>query len=131
MVKTGVDGELRYNGKKVAKVRSWSLNVQRQAIDDSCLGSFDRTYVPGMRSATGSASILYDADDSATRQILNSVLKNSTDAQELDFIFDRKKVGGGFECQGFITNLSASVNIGAATACEITFQVSGKIEGSF
>lgn len=131
MVRTGVDGELRFQGKTIAKVRSWSLNITRQAIDDSCLGSVDRTFVPGMRSASGSASILYDPDDKPTARVLNSILKNSTDDYEIDFVFDRKKFGGGFKCPGFITNLSTSVNVGAATACEVTFQVSGEIEGSF
>ena len=131
MVRTGVDGELRYQGKKIAKVRSWSINIQRQSIDDSCLGEIDRSFIPGMRSATGSASILYDPDDTPTTRILNSILRNSPDSYEVEFLFDKNKVDGGITCSGFITNMSTSVNVGAATACEISFQASGKIEGSF
>ena len=131
MIRTGVDGELRFRGRKVAKVRSWSLNIQRASIDDSCLGQIDKTFVPGMRSATGSTSVYYDPEDKIANKMLNSVLRNSTDTEEIEFVFNRSKFGGGIICNGFITNLSTSVNVNAAVTCEVSFQVSGKLEGNF
>ena len=131
MIKTGVDGELRYQGKKVAKVRAWSLSINRETLDDSCLGESDRTYVPGMRNASGSATILYDPDDKGTTAILNSIFSNSSNSKEIDFLLNRSKLDGGLKCAGFVISVGASVSVGAATACEVSFQVSGPVEGRF
>ena len=131
MIRTGVDGELRYQGKKVAKVRAWSLNVNREVIDDSCIGETDRTYIPGMRNASGSATVLYDPDDQGTTAILNSIFSNSRNSKEIDFLLNRTKVDGGLKCAGFVTSVGTSVSVGAATACEVSFQVSGPVEGRF
>lgn len=131
MIKTGVDGELRYQGKKVAKVRAWSLTINRETIENSCLGESDRTYVPGMRNASGSATILYDPDDKGTTAILNSIFSNSRNSKEIDFLLNRSKFDGGLKCAGFVISVGASVSVGAATACEVSFQVSGPVEGRF
>ena len=42
-VLTGATGELRYMGRKVAKTRDWSLNISRDALEDTCIGMDDRT----------------------------------------------------------------------------------------
>ena len=55
-VLTGVNGELLINGITVAKCRSFSLNQQRDAIEVTPLGDEWRTYVSGLKGATGSAS---------------------------------------------------------------------------
>ena len=58
-VLTGAQGALS-NGSTVAKVRSWSLTVNRDALEDTCIGSDDRSYVKGLRGASGNATVLYD-----------------------------------------------------------------------
>ena len=131
MVRTGADGELRYNGRKIAKCRSWSLNIVRDAIEDSCLGELDRSYIPGMRSGTGSASILYDPGNVGAVRVLNSIFNNKGGIGELEFLLDRHNPDGGFRCNVFVTNVSSTVSVGAAIACEVTFQVTGEMEGRF
>ena len=46
-VLTGSDGELRFEGRKIAKCRNWSVNFQRPLIDVTCLSEYDRSYRPG------------------------------------------------------------------------------------
>ena len=60
MILTGADGLLKYGSGTCVKVRNWSLNISRDAIDVSCLNTYDREYVAGLRSATGSATLYYD-----------------------------------------------------------------------
>ena len=129
-VQTGADGQLKYNNRTVAKVRDWSLTVQKDVIEDTCLGAFDRTYVEGLRGTTGSATILYDPDDAAATELMNSIFQNGGSPGEVDFVLSRT-AGTAFSCTGFITNISPSVSVGAATACSIAFQVSGKPSGGF
>lgn len=129
-VQTGADGQLKYNNRTVAKVRDWSLTVQKDAIEDTCLGAYDRTYVEGLRGTTGSATVLYDPSDSAANELMNSVFKDNGLASEIEFVLSRS-LGKVLSCTGFITSVSPSVSVGAATACSISFQVSGKPDGGF
>ena len=57
MILTGADGQLKLGTRSIAKVRNWSLSIQRNAIDVTCLEEFDRSYVPGVRNTTGNATI--------------------------------------------------------------------------
>ena len=129
MVLTGADGELQYKGQRCAKVRSWTLNINRDAIDESCLGQEDRTYIAGLRSATGSASLFYDPKDTPSRQMMNSIFDNGN-PKDVSFVLNSSD-GRAFSCEALITNVSASVEVGAAHAVSVSFQVSGPIDGRF
>jgi hypothetical protein len=76
MILTGADGQLKYGSQGIAKVRNWSLSIQRNAIDVTCLEEFDRSYVAGIRNTTGNATIYYDPTQSDDVKLLNSVLQD-------------------------------------------------------
>ena len=59
-VLTGFEGALYYEGAQIAHVRNWSVTVTRDVLETTGLGDGDRTYVQGLRGATGTATILYD-----------------------------------------------------------------------
>lgn len=129
-VQTGADGQLFYNNKVIGRCRDWSLTVNKDALEDTCLGAYDRSYVEGLRGTTGSATVLYDPSDQAANDMLNSVLTNGQGEDQIDFVLSRFN-DREFTCSGFITSISPSVSVGAATACSISFQVSGKPSGGF
>jgi hypothetical protein len=133
-VLTGADGELLYGTTRVAKVRDWSLTVNKDAIEDTCLGNYDRTYVEGLRGTTGSATILYDPSKSTTNALLNTIFATEDKTQTLTFKMNRNGFtdgGGTFVCSGFLTSVSPSVSVGSAQAVSVTFQVSGAVNGGF
>jgi len=76
-VLTGTSGELRFRGVRVGKCREFSLDISRDALETTVLGQWDRTFVEGIRGASGSTTVLYDRDDTATRDLLNSVFRNN------------------------------------------------------
>ena len=129
-VQTGADGQLKYNNRTVAKVRDWSVTVQKDAIEDTCLGAYDRTYVEGLRGTSGSATLLYDPEDTVATDLLNSVFETSGTSAEVSFVLTTR-TNQSLVCNGFLTNISTSVSVGAATACSVSFQVSGKPSGGF
>jgi hypothetical protein len=88
-VLTGADGELLYGTTRVAKVRDWSLTVNKDAIEDTCLGDYDRTYVEGLRGTTGSATILYDPSKSTTNALLNTIFATEDKTETLVFKMNR------------------------------------------
>jgi len=130
-VLTGKNGALRWNGSTIGKVRSWSLNVSRDALETTDLGKYDRTYTTGLRGATGTADLMYDPAEGGAVQLLNSIFSNDSDvSQSVEFVLDSAG-GKTFSCSAFLTNASPSVNVADIQVCSISFQVSGSISGGF
>lgn len=129
-VLTGSTGALRYNNNKVAKVRSWSMTINKDALEDTCLGTYDRSYVQGLRGATGSATLLYDPEDTAGTGLLNSIFDNSSAGDPCEFVFN-DPVGGAFKCSAFLTTINPSVSVGDVQAVSVNFQITGPIEGRY
>jgi hypothetical protein len=130
MVLTGADGQLRYQGAIVGKVRDWSITITKDALEDTGLGDYDRTYVQGLRGTTGSATVLYDPANVDASAFLNSILENSSNTETADFVFNRHD-NRSFFCTGFLTSVSPSVSVGSVQAVSVSFQVSGKPTGAF
>jgi len=133
-VLTGADGQLFCGTQAFAKCREWSLQITKDALEDTCLGDYDRTYVEGLRGTTGTATLLYDPSNSTANTFLNSILEDNTTTQELTFKLNRRGLpdgGGSFVCSGFLTSVSPSVSVGSVQAVSVSFQVNGKPEGGF
>jgi hypothetical protein len=130
MVLTGADGQLKYQGAVVGKVRDWSITITKDALEDTAIGDFDRTYIQGLRGTTGSATVLYDPGNAQANVFLNSIFDNSENVETVDFVFN-KLDNKSFKCSGFVTSMSPSISVGSVQAVSISFQVSGKPIGAF
>lgn len=128
-VLTGTSGELRYAGIRIGKCRSFSIDISRDALETTTLGSKDRTYIEGLRGATGSAAILYDEDDAATISMLNSIFRDDGDTAVSMVLNTNTNKAISFKA--FVTQIGTPVSIGEVTACNISFQVSGSFDGMF
>ncbi len=127
---TGSNGQLRHNGVPVAKCREYSIDINRDALESSVLGSFDREYIEGMRGATGSATVLYDADDPGTVEIANSIFRDGGPRQSITMILDTN-TSKGLAFNAITTQVSTPVRVGDVTACSLSFQITGPIDGRF
>jgi hypothetical protein len=127
---TGSSGQLRSSGTPVAKCREFSIDVSRDALDSSVLGSFDREFVEGMRGATGSATVLYDADDPATVELVNSIFRDDGVKQRIEMILNTNS-NRALAFDAITTQVGTPVRVGEVTACNISFQVTGPIDGGF
>ncbi len=138
-VLTGADGQLMYGSVAFAKCRDWAITVARDALEDTCLGDFDRTYVEGLRGSTGTATLLYDPSNTTANDFLNSIFLTKGEAdyvapEELTFKMNRQNypnAGGTFICTGFLTNVGPSISVGDVQAVSVSFQVNGKPTGDF
>ena len=86
-VQTGADGQLIYRGRTIAKCRSWTLTMNNDAIETTALGEWDRTYVPGLRGATGTTSLYFDGSDTAQGCCCKVRWKISSD--DLTFVLNK------------------------------------------
>jgi len=126
-VLTGADGQLKYKGELCGKTRDWSLSISKDALECSSLGDYDRTYVEGLRGATGSATLLYDTDSLQSRALMQAILANGP-LDEVTFVFNKTVSTSAFKCKGIITSVSQSVSTGAVQSVSINFTVSDKFE---
>ena len=138
MILTGADGQLKYGSNTCVKVRNWSLSIQRDAVEVSCLNSYDREYVAGLRSATGSATLYYDPTQTTDRSLLNTIFNDNSNCdgttclESVSFFLNScVSSPGNFEAEALITNISPAVEVGSATAVQVSFQISGPISGQF
>jgi len=136
MILTGADGQLKLGTRSIAKVRNWSLSIQRNAIDVTCLEEFDRSYVPGVRNTTGNATIYYDPNQSDDVELLNSILQNRDCSsgpctEDITFVLNRCGGQGQFRCDCLITEVGPSVSVGEAQSVSVSFQVTGPLDGVF
>ena len=155
-VLTGADGQLRYQGRKISKCRNWSITIDRPMIDITSLAEYDRNYRPGIRSASGTATCLYQPDDEPLYDLLNSIFENDPrGGKELQFVFNRRAVDLNqiketgiflnnanqftddrirrmptrFTFNGYLTNVSHPIGVGQAQAINISFQACGPVDG--
>jgi hypothetical protein len=128
-VLTGANGELQYNGVRIAKCRSFSIDISRDALETTSLGVYERTYVEGLRGATGSATIIYDKDDGGAMNLLNSIFINNGGGS-VAMILD-SSTNNSIEFTAFVTQASTPVSVGELTVCSINFQVTGPFEAIF
>jgi hypothetical protein len=56
---TGRTGSLVYNGRKVAKIRDWSIDTTVELLSTNSIDSTVNTFTPGIKGATGSATLIY------------------------------------------------------------------------
>ena len=128
-VLTGADGRILVGSNQIAKARDYTISVSKDALEDTSLGDYDRTYVEGLRGATGSMTILYDPNLGPSSDLLNSILETKGVSQNVTFVFVDKG-NKQIKCSGFITSVSQSVSVGAVQAASCNFQISGAVDSN-
>lgn len=132
---TGRTGSLIYQGKPVAKIRDWSLETSVELLSTNSIDSVVNTYTPGVKSATGSATLIYyrlEQGESATKteftQLLSKVMKQGA-VSESDRVLLQCNVGGGgaddIQLYAYITSASVSASTGELSVVPIQFTMDG------
>ena len=130
-VLTGANGALRQGGSVVCRVRNWALNITRDALDVTCLGQEWRDYVTGLKGATGSATVLYDPDETAAVALMNSIFAaGANGSTSVEFVLGTAE-NRQLTAQAYVTSASPSVSVGEVTSVDVQFQINGAIAGGF
>jgi hypothetical protein len=130
-VKTAATAELQFGGAVIGKVRDIKLDINRDALETTGIGQTDRTYVYGTRSTSGSGTLLYDSTDTATRNVMNTLLSDSQSLSRVKLVLDTATTLGTIEGDVVVTQAGVSVSVGDVVSVPISFNVSGKPSGSF
>ena len=125
---SGKDGTLTYNSSSVAKVSNWSISATVDTLETTVLSESDRSYVPGLRTMSGSATIFYY--DDAPKSLLERIIK-TTAVSESDILIIKLGWGAKF-IQGDCIITSAELNcaVGEVMQATIQFQFTGALKTS-
>tara|TARA_R110000868_G_scaffold168134_1_gene402706 strand:- start:1371 stop:1811 length:441 start_codon:yes stop_codon:yes gene_type:complete len=134
---TGRTGSLTIEGGlPVAKIKDWSLDTTVELLATNDISSSVNTFTPGVKGATGSATLLYyrlESGDSASYQqfttMLGKVMKTGT-IETTDRVFLDLNVGGNdarddIKFYAYITNATVGVSTGELSTVQIQFTMDG------
>lgn len=124
---SGKDGTLTYNGNSVAKVSSWSFSSSVDTLETTALTDGDRSYVPGLRQCSGSATIFYydDAPKPLLQRIVGTSAVSESDTLALKLGWGGKSISGNV----IITSGELNCAVGEVMQASIQFQFTGTLTG--
>lgn len=129
-VLTGSDASFRYQGETIWGCRGWTLNVQRDKIDKTGLGVYDREYKQTLRATTGTAIVLYSPGIASHAALFNRIFDDSAAVDEVGFVF-YNAFNRSIDAACIIDSVSTPMNVGEAMASTFNFTVQGKVRGQF
>lgn len=132
---TGRTGSLSFGGKPIAKIRDWSLDTTVELLSTNAIDSVVNTFTPGVKGATGSATLIYyrleGAESTTFNQftaLLSKIMKGGAIA-ETDRVLLELNVGGGtsddISFNAYITSAQISVSTGELSVVPIQFTMDG------
>lgn len=132
---TGRTGSLVFGGKPVAKIRDWSIETTVELLSTNDISSSVNTFTPGVKGATGSATLMYyklESGESATKtqftELLSKIMKTGA-VTESERVSLELNVGTGtsddIKFNAYITSASVSVSTGELSVVPINFTVDG------
>lgn len=133
---TGRSGSLSIGGGlPIAKIKDWSLDTTVELLSTNDISSSVNTFTPGVKGATGSATLLYyrlESGESASYQqftaMLGKLMKGGT-IETTDRVFMDLNVGGAaaddIQLYAYITNATVGVSTGELSTVQIQFTMDG------
>jgi hypothetical protein len=132
---TGRTGSLVFDSKPVAKIRDWSLETTVELLSTNTIDSAVNTFTPGIKGATGSATLMYyrlESGESASltqfTALLGKIMKGGA-VTESDRVLLQLNVGGGtadnVEFNAYITSAQVTASTGELSVVPIQFTMDG------
>lgn len=132
---TGRSGSLKLGSDKVLKIRDWSLESTVELLSTTSLSDFANTFTPGLKGATGSATVMYYRKETTDTGIdfqkllsESGILTNgeiSTSDRVTLTLSATDKAKDSIEFKAYITSSSIAVSTGEVTSVTINFTMDG------
>ncbi len=132
---TGRSGSLIFDGKPVAKIRDWSLETSVELLSTNAIDSTVNTFTPGVKSATGSATLMYyrlESGESETKTqftaLLGQIMRKGAITESQRVLLELN-VGGNaaddIKFYAYITSAQISTSTGELSMVPIQFTMDG------
>lgn len=132
---TGRSGSLVFDGKPVAKIRDWSIETTVQLLSTNTVDSTFNTFTPGIKGASGSATLMYyrlESGESASYTQFTALLSK---IQKVGAVSESDRVlmtlrtstssNDDIQFYAYITSAQIAVSTGELTSVPIQFTVDG------
>ena len=109
----------------VASVRSWSIDITRDIVEDTAMGDGSRTYKKGLQSYSGSMDIVYD--DSENTIVATAFNPDTDGAVSVELYPDGSVNGTKFAGEVIITSYSITASYDGLVEATLSFQGNGAL----
>jgi hypothetical protein len=128
--RTGRNGSLLINDITAIKVRDWSLETTVELINVNTIDSFANEFTPGMKGATGSATLIYykgTADQTDFTDLLGRIVRTGriVDGDDVILTLMADNEGASIRFRCFITSATVSVSNNELVVVPFNFTVNG------
>jgi hypothetical protein len=134
---SGRHGSLQYLGKPVAKVADWRLTVDQDLLSTTKIDAYTESYVPGRRTATGTARLLYyrlgwrdqrvyTQFTALLQNVVRSGMPSSSDRVELTLAVG-SKAADQLKLNAYLTSVSMGSTTGEVVSVDIGFTMDGDL----
>lgn len=125
---TGNAGVISIGGTNVAEVRSYSIEVTSDTIENTVMTDNSRQYVPGLSSFSGSADVYWDATHFSTADLDGLIQGTVGDATDVVALIVYP-TGSGANWAGNIvlTGYSISASFDGMIEASVSFQGTGAL----
>lgn len=119
---SGKDGSMQWAGGAVARVRNWSVQSSLETLETTNLGDDARAYEPGLKTATGSATIYYHDDNTSLQTLIDNCINTGTPTSALlDLRWGAKRLA----FNAYVTSVSITCSTGEVMSAEVSFTMTG------
>lgn len=109
----------------VASVRTWSIDISRDTVEDTAMGDGNRTYKKGLQSYSGSMDIVFDSSENA---IVSTALNPDTDdTVSVEFYAEANDDTTKFAGDVIVTSYSISASYDGLVEATVSFQGTGAL----
>ena len=122
---TGQNGTLKFNGQQQVNIRNWSVTTTVDTLEVTDLGDRKRKYVPGLASATATATIMYHDDNATLRNILNTSIRTDGQSNPVARKLELKWGGRNLDFEAYITSVTVTCTVGDVMTADVSFQMTG------
>jgi len=119
---TGVTGSVVFDGDTQANVRNFSFTGTVDTLETTNINNRERTYIPGLKSATATVTIMYHNDNNTLRNMLNNCVTGAAPAPaRLQLRFHDRDI----DFDAYLTSVNVTCAVGDVMTADCSFQMTG------
>ena len=121
---TGKDGSITFQGALQARVRAWTVEGSLALIDVTTLDKDSVQNEAGLKSFSGTATIMYQDDNTALATLLDNLFATGDPVKStVRFSWGPKKL----QFNAFVTSATISTSIGEIITADVSFTAAGDL----
>lgn len=115
---TGKDGSFQFDGQTQIRVKSWSIDASLAMLEVTRLGDDAVQNEAGLKSFTGSATLMYHNDDTSLSSMLDNIFtKDEPTKASAVFQWGFKRI----TFNAFVTSATLGMSTGEIMTADVSF----------